>query len=102
DGAEQADRVVPATLPQRAVEPAEESDRVVVPRPAQVVGELAQRFEGSRKRGGDDVGMNRSHAASAPSRRPPPSRPPDALQSSDRAGRLASKDRGGGYRGVVR
>ena len=49
DGPQHAHGIVAACFPEVAVEPSEQRDRVVVPGPAQVVGQVAQAFEGRRK-----------------------------------------------------
>ena len=42
--------IVPGTLPKPAIEPAEEFDGRVIPRPAKVVGQLAKAFQAIRQR----------------------------------------------------
>ena len=59
--AEHQDRVVPALLPEVAIEPPEQADRLVVPRPAEVVGQLLERPEPLGKRGSHVEALDGSH-----------------------------------------
>src|SRR5208337_1198070 len=53
DAAQDTDRIVPGGFPEVAIEAAEEVNGGVVPAPAQVVGDLQERFQCVRQRGAD-------------------------------------------------
>jgi hypothetical protein len=57
DGAEEQHRVLVRPVPEVAVQPAEDGAQVVVPGPAQVVGDLAQAREALGERGHDPEGV---------------------------------------------
>ena len=61
DGTQHQHRVVPGGFPQLAVETAEKLDRIVVPSPTEVVGQLAKSFERSGQRRNDLEHLDRSH-----------------------------------------
>ena len=61
DGGEHQDRIVVGLFPEIAIEAAEQADRLVVPRPAEVVGEILQGPQRLGEAGTDMKGLHRAH-----------------------------------------